>query len=143
MFQADDGRMALKPMSCPCHIQIFNKALRSWRELPLRYAEFGTYVQHEFVQILDECRHRGGRALFAFRTAVRARVPGEEGCLRQIQFIHQVRHAARMLMTAMNEDYRAIGSPPPVAKKDLYAVVGEEETLLRSSCSRTLSNGNC
>ncbi|WP_298372849.1 threonine--tRNA ligase [uncultured Bradyrhizobium sp.] len=43
MFGFADGEraMALKPMSCPCHVQIFNKRLRSWRDLPLRYAEFG------------------------------------------------------------------------------------------------------
>lgn len=33
--------MALKPMSCPCHVQIFNRDLKSWRDLPVRYAEFG------------------------------------------------------------------------------------------------------
>src|SRR5215831_8416457 len=32
---------AIKPMNCPGHIQIFNKGLRSYRELPLRYGEFG------------------------------------------------------------------------------------------------------
>lgn len=38
----EDGRdMALKPMSCPCHVQIFNDAKSSWRDLPMRYAEFG------------------------------------------------------------------------------------------------------
>lgn len=37
-----DGRdMALKPMSCPCHLQIFNHARRSWRDLPMRICEFG------------------------------------------------------------------------------------------------------
>lgn len=37
-----EGRdMALKPMSCPCHVQIFNQDLKSWRDLPVRYAEFG------------------------------------------------------------------------------------------------------
>ena len=44
MFCVDAGegrQMALKPMSCPGHLQIFNERLRSWRELPLRYAEFG------------------------------------------------------------------------------------------------------
>jgi len=43
MFGFADGEraMTLKPMSCPCHVQIFNKGLRSWRDLPLRYAEFG------------------------------------------------------------------------------------------------------
>jgi threonyl-tRNA synthetase len=49
MFRVDDGdhAMALKPMSCPCHVQIFNKALRSWRELPIRYAEFGACHRNE------------------------------------------------------------------------------------------------
>jgi len=32
---------AVKPMSCPCHIQIFNQKLKSYRDLPLRMAEFG------------------------------------------------------------------------------------------------------
>src|SRR5216683_1843112 len=49
MFRVDDGElaMALKPMSCPCHVQIFNKGLRSWRELPIRYAEFGACHRNE------------------------------------------------------------------------------------------------
>jgi threonyl-tRNA synthetase len=49
MFRVDDGdqAMALKPMSCPCHVQIFNKGLRSWRELPIRYAEFGACHRNE------------------------------------------------------------------------------------------------
>ena len=49
MFRVDaDGcAMALKPMSCPCHVQIFNQGLRSWRDLPLRYAEFGNCHRDE------------------------------------------------------------------------------------------------
>jgi threonyl-tRNA synthetase len=49
MFCVDDGArpMALKPMSCPCHVQIFNKGLRSWRDLPVRYAEFGGCHRNE------------------------------------------------------------------------------------------------
>jgi threonyl-tRNA synthetase len=49
MFRVDDGELAtaLKPMSCPCHVQIFNKGLRSWRELPIRYAEFGACHRNE------------------------------------------------------------------------------------------------
>jgi threonyl-tRNA synthetase len=39
--------MALRPMSCPCHVQVFNKGLRSWRELPVRYAEFGACHRYE------------------------------------------------------------------------------------------------
>ncbi|MCS6891712.1 MAG: threonine--tRNA ligase [Rhodovarius sp.] len=38
---------ALKPMNCPCHVQIFNQRLRSYRELPLRMAEFGACHRYE------------------------------------------------------------------------------------------------
>lgn len=44
----DAGRdMALKPMSCPCHLQIFNSSLRSWRDLPMRLSEFGACHRDE------------------------------------------------------------------------------------------------
>jgi threonyl-tRNA synthetase len=47
-FSDEDGRaFALKPMSCPCHLQIFNQGVRSWRELPVRYAEFGACHRNE------------------------------------------------------------------------------------------------
>ncbi|NCY24412.1 MAG: threonine--tRNA ligase [Alphaproteobacteria bacterium] len=38
---------ALKPMNCPCHVQIFNQGIRSYRELPLRMAEFGACHRYE------------------------------------------------------------------------------------------------
>ncbi len=42
-----DRILALKPMNCPCHVQIFNQGLRSYRELPLRMAEFGSCHRYE------------------------------------------------------------------------------------------------
>ena len=39
--------LALKPMNCPCHIQIFNQGLKSYRDLPLRLAEFGACHRNE------------------------------------------------------------------------------------------------
>ena len=50
MFCVSDGdgrEMALKPMSCPCHLGIFNDRRRSWRELPFRLAEFGACHRNE------------------------------------------------------------------------------------------------
>lgn len=50
MFCAEDGdgrEFALKPMSCPCHLQIFNQGRKSWRDLPIRYAEFGACHRNE------------------------------------------------------------------------------------------------
>jgi threonyl-tRNA synthetase len=42
-----DVTLALKPMNCPCHVQIFNQGLRSYRELPWRMAEFGSCHRYE------------------------------------------------------------------------------------------------
>jgi threonyl-tRNA synthetase len=39
--------LCLKPMSCPCHVQVFNQGLRSYRELPIRYSEFGACHRDE------------------------------------------------------------------------------------------------
>ena len=38
---------AVKPMNCPCHVQIFNQGLKSYRDLPLRMAEFGSCHRNE------------------------------------------------------------------------------------------------
>ncbi len=39
--------LALKPMNCPCHVQIFNQGIKSYRALPLRMAEFGSCHRYE------------------------------------------------------------------------------------------------
>ena len=48
-FVADPAQrvFALKPMNCPCHVQIFNQGLKSYRDLPLRMAEFGSCHRFE------------------------------------------------------------------------------------------------
>jgi threonyl-tRNA synthetase len=43
----EEKTLALKPMNCPCHVQIFKHGLRSYRELPLRMAEFGSCHRYE------------------------------------------------------------------------------------------------
>jgi threonyl-tRNA synthetase len=49
MFSVEsDNRMyAIKPMNCPCHVQVFNHGLKSYRDLPLRLAEFGACHRYE------------------------------------------------------------------------------------------------
>lgn len=42
-----DRIYALKPMNCPCHVQIFRQGLKSYRDLPLRMAEFGSCIRYE------------------------------------------------------------------------------------------------
>jgi len=43
---------AIKPMNCPCHVQVYNQGLRSYRELPLRLAEFGACHRNELSGVL-------------------------------------------------------------------------------------------
>jgi threonyl-tRNA synthetase len=46
-LDADEKTLALKPMNCPCHIQIFNQGTKSYRDLPIRMAEFGCCHRNE------------------------------------------------------------------------------------------------
>ncbi len=45
--ESENRNYALKPMNCPGHVQIFNSNMRSYRELPLRYGEFGQCHRNE------------------------------------------------------------------------------------------------
>jgi threonyl-tRNA synthetase len=50
MFTAqteDDRIWAMKPMNCPCHVQIFRQGIKSYRDLPYRMAEFGSCLRYE------------------------------------------------------------------------------------------------
>ncbi|UYM17141.1 threonine--tRNA ligase [Endozoicomonas euniceicola] len=44
---SEDKDIAVKPMNCPCHVQVFNQGLKSYRDLPLRLAEFGSCHRNE------------------------------------------------------------------------------------------------
>ena len=45
--ESESRDYAIKPMNCPCHVQVFNQGLKSYRELPLRLAEFGSCHRNE------------------------------------------------------------------------------------------------
>ncbi len=46
-IDVDDEKFLLKPMNCPHHIMIYKSEMRSYRDLPIRYAEFGTVYRYE------------------------------------------------------------------------------------------------
>ena len=46
-LKSEERDFAIKPMNCPCHVQIFNQGLKSYRDLPLRLAEFGSCHRNE------------------------------------------------------------------------------------------------
>jgi threonyl-tRNA synthetase len=45
--ESENRRYAIKPMSCPCHVQVFNQGIKSYRDLPIRLAEFGHCHRNE------------------------------------------------------------------------------------------------
>ncbi|MDG2411209.1 MAG: threonine--tRNA ligase [Halioglobus sp.] len=47
MLESEERNFAVKPMNCPCHVQVFNQGLKSYRDLPLRLAEFGSCHRNE------------------------------------------------------------------------------------------------
>ncbi len=47
LTESESREYAIKPMNCPCHVQVFNKNLHSYRDLPLRLAEFGSCHRNE------------------------------------------------------------------------------------------------
>ena len=46
-LQIEERAYAVKPMNCPCHVQVFNQGLKSYRDLPQRLAEFGSCHRYE------------------------------------------------------------------------------------------------
>lgn len=47
LTHSENRDYAIKPMSCPCHVQVFNQGLKSYRDLPVRYVEFGNCHRNE------------------------------------------------------------------------------------------------
>ncbi|MFV0278720.1 MAG: threonine--tRNA ligase, partial [Parahaliea sp.] len=47
LLGTQEREFAVKPMNCPCHVQVFNQGLKSYRDLPLRLAEFGSCHRNE------------------------------------------------------------------------------------------------
>jgi len=45
--ESDSRQYAIKPMNCPCHVQVYNQGLKSYRDLPIRLAEFGSCHRNE------------------------------------------------------------------------------------------------
>jgi threonyl-tRNA synthetase len=49
---SEERDYAIKPMNCPCHVQVYNQGLKSYRDLPLRLAEFGACHRNELSGVL-------------------------------------------------------------------------------------------
>ncbi len=94
MFSVEsEGRnFALKPMNCPCHVQVFNQGLKSYRDLPLRFAEFGSCHRNELSGALHGLMRVRGFVqddghIFCTEEQIQAEVSDF------IDFLHHVYHA--------------------------------------------------
>jgi len=86
---SEDKKFAIKPMNCPCHVQVYNQGLRSYRELPLRLAEFGSCHRNELSGALHGImRVRGFVQDDGHIFCTEDQIPAESAAF--IDFLHSV-----------------------------------------------------
>lgn len=87
--QTDDRSYAIKPMNCPCHVQVFNQGLKSYRDLPERLSEFGSCHRNEMSGALHGImRVRGFTQDDGHIFCTEEQIQSEVG--RFIDFLHTV-----------------------------------------------------
>jgi threonyl-tRNA synthetase len=90
-LESEGRQFAIKPMNCPCHIQIFNQGLKSYRDLPLRLAEFGSCHRNEMTGALHGLmRVRAFVQDDAHIFCTEAQIQSEVAAF--IDFLHEVYH---------------------------------------------------
>ncbi len=131
VFNIDQEEFVIKPMNCPGHIQIYESRLRSYRDLPIRYAEFGTVYRYEKSGVLHgTLRVRGFTQDDAHIFCTRDQVYGEiEALLDLVLFI----------MSSFGFDqYRVELSVRDAARKQDYAGTEEDWELAESALTDAL-----
>lgn len=132
MFAIEDGNRAhaLKPMSCPGHIQIFNKGVRSFRDLPLRYAEFGACMRNE----------PSGALMGLFRTRAFVQDDAHVFC-REDQVADEVHAFCELLIRAYRDfgfdDVAIRFADRPAGRAGSDADWDEAEALLKAAIDAT------
>ncbi len=119
MFTTESEKrdFAIKPMNCPGHVQIFNSGLQSYRDLPLRYGEFGACHRNEPSGALHGIMRvraftQDDGHIFCTEDADRARVRGvpPAGARRLPRLrVHRHRDQARAAANAAHRHRRAMG----------------------------------
>ena len=136
VFNIDDDEFVIKPMNCPGHIQIYKSHMRSYRDLPLRYAEFGTVYRYEKSGVLHGMlRVRGFTQDDAHIFCTRDQVNGE---------ISDLMDLVLFVMKSFGFDqYKVELSVRDESKKEEYAGTEEdwqmaEEALVQSLRTRKI-----
>ncbi len=131
VFEIDDQDYVLKPMNCPMHTAIYQTAKRSYRELPIRYAELGTVYRYEPSGTLHGMlRVRGFTQDDAHIFCTPEQIEDElADCVRLAVFI---------LETFGYEDYRVDISIRDPEQKDKYIGSDEEWDIAERSLHNVL-----
>jgi threonyl-tRNA synthetase len=136
VFNIDDEEFVIKPMNCPGHIQIYKSKMRSYRDLPVRFAEFGTVYRYEKSGVLHgTLRVRGFTQDDAHIFCTREQVSEEiSDCIDLVLFIMQ---------NFGFEQYKVELSVRDESKKEDYAGTEEdwnmaEEALMASLRARNI-----
>jgi threonyl-tRNA synthetase len=134
VFNIDEEEFVIKPMNCPGHIQIYKSQMRSYRDLPLRFAEFGTVYRYEKSGVLHGMlRVRGFTQDDAHIFCTREQVNGEISDLMELVLF--------VMKSFGFDQYRVELSVRDESKKEEYAGTEEdwhmaEEALTESLRSR-------
>jgi threonyl-tRNA synthetase len=133
VFSIDDEEFVIKPMNCPGHIQIYKTKMRSYRDLPLRFAEFGTVYRYEKSGVLHGAlRVRGFTQDDAHLFCTRDQVYEEiAGLLDLVLFV---------LKNFGFEQYRVELSVRDENKKEEYAGSEEDWQLAEGALVQAMSS---
>jgi threonyl-tRNA synthetase len=131
VFNIDEDEFVIKPMNCPGHIQIYKSQMRSYRDLPLRFAEFGTVYRYEKSGVLHGMlRVRGF-------TQDDAHI----FCTRE-QVYHEISRLIDLVLFVMNsfgfEQYKVELSVRDESKKKEYAGTEEDWKMAEEALTRSL-----
>jgi threonyl-tRNA synthetase len=131
VFKIDDEEFVIKPMNCPGHIQIYKSQMRSYRDLPVRLAEFGTVYRYEKSGVLHGMlRVRGFTQDDAHIFCTREQVRGE------------ITAAIDLVLFIMNnfgfDQYKVELSVRDESKKDEYAGTEEDWQLAEEALTQSL-----
>jgi threonyl-tRNA synthetase len=131
VLNIDEEEFVLKPMNCPGHIQIYKSQMRSYRDLPLRFAEFGTVYRYEKSGVLHGLlRVRGFTQDDAHLFCTREQVNGEISDLMELVLF---------IMKSFGFDqYKVELSVRDVSKKENYAGTEEDWQMAEEALTQSL-----
>ena len=110
--ESENREFAIKPMSCPCHVEVFKQGLKSYRDLPLRLSEFGNCHRNEFSGALHGLMRvrnfvQDDAHIFCTHEQVQAEVLG---CVKMLQEVYEVFGFKDLIVGLSTRPEKRVGS---------------------------------